>query len=792
MKKFLLLTALALFCSFPLHADKPLTTTPEQKAAREDARKVLSELKSLIAEAKKQNIDTRRFDAINYVAELGLQTRWLMPMQEDNRLAYCDWAKTAGREGIERLKGIMSGKYKQPAIPEWPDETKLAFKNGRIYNGEEPVVLFGFNGGESTKDYTYQRQLFRNVSAVGGSRFDFKSLPIWEAYQKYPETHRVFGKNFFCGHIISDIWSDMGSGECIICLESPITKKAIQQYWDMRMPTVANDKNIRVVGMGWEWIYVCMCDYTKAMFQDWLKNKHGKIETLNGIWGTNYKDFSEITTIPIKDPEKNDAKWFDYSSFNGYRFAEYMHWAKDEMKKQAPDKLFCTGSPFYYLVGQNGYSGCDGEYMNEVSTDIVLNESGPSTWTTDLLLAFSKGEKIIMDDEYHGDLAHAYAHFLHGDSYMSMWWWPSAPTMQIQSYYSSSLAHSYSIPLEDSYYALTIGMDIRRLSKYIADFPKAQLTAPIALLYSKSSLIQIPEKLRNSRETPYLLELKKCYNALLYQDSFSRFTTEKMIDNGEIKDAKVLVIPGAVNIPESTAKKISEFAENGGTVIVVPNSLMYDEYNRKKDYLKELADVEVFKVTLPKIVVGKAEADSRTKDDGFIQGAISDIELSNVKKVKVNWTNGILAGGKVSYEGLGVVQDIKTGKSAEVLATFEDGKPAIVVNRKGKGKVYYLATSLEKDSLWKFFDLVVKDEKIERLVTIVDKEGKRVNGIESRTLAKDGGYVTYIINLTDKDVTVKLDTKLAFKSVTDMLKEVPADASNISIKKNRTVFRKLE
>ncbi|MEI7905531.1 MAG: beta-galactosidase trimerization domain-containing protein, partial [Candidatus Firestonebacteria bacterium] len=282
-------------------------------------------------------------------------------------------------------------------------------------------------------------------------------------------------------------------------------------------------------------------------------------------------------------------------------------------------------------------------------------------------------------------------------------------------------------------------------------------------------------------------------NTLLYQDVFLKIITEKQIAEKITGGTKILVVPGAVNIPENVAKKIGEFAAEGGTVVIVPNSLMYDEYNRKKDYIKELAGVEILQMTLPRIKVGKEQADTRTRDDGFIQGAISDMELQNVSKTRISTPGKGLFGGETpSFDGLGVVQKIKAGKDAEILGSFEDGSPAIVLNKKGKGKVYYLATSLEKNSLWKFFDYLVKSEKLDRLIQIVDKNGKRINTVESRTIPYGGGYLTYIVNLSGGDIAVKLDTKLPMKKVTELISDETVNPADINVKKSRTVILKVE
>lgn len=454
--------------------------TPEQRAKKEESKKVLKELQSLIEEAKKKNIDTLRFEAIAMVGELGLDYRWLMLYQEDNRFAYCEWVNKNCKEASNKLKDIIAGKEKSKKAEDWPDYKKAVVKDGFFTVNNEPVIYYGMNGGSGkVEKYFFQKPIAAGCSAVGGSRYNYQDQPIGEAYKKYPDTHRVWGGGW-CGHIIKDAASIGGTGQCVICLESPNTRNAVSEYIRKEMPKLAKDPGVKIVNLGFEYYYICFCDYTKSMFQDWLKAKYSKIEALNSIWKTDFKDFSDVT-LPDKNhlnnPEPNDAKWYDFGTFNLYRFTEYLKWAKSEMKKIAPDKMYCAGAPFYYFSGMLGSSGIDTDALNEEVNDAILNESHASTVVIDLLWSLGDGKKIVIDPEYHGDIAHIYSQFLHGEGYMSMWWWPNSPSMDPPSFYASAIPWSNEIPLDDVMLSVNVGIDVRTLGKYITPFSKISITS---------------------------------------------------------------------------------------------------------------------------------------------------------------------------------------------------------------------------------------------------------------------------------------------------------------------------
>ena len=80
-------------------------------------------------------------------------------------------------------------------VPPHPDLAKLELKGAYYHEGDRPRILFSMqyhSKGPLVKWFCPEGYA-AGIPAVGASRFNFKRTPIWEAYQKYPETHRVFG-----------------------------------------------------------------------------------------------------------------------------------------------------------------------------------------------------------------------------------------------------------------------------------------------------------------------------------------------------------------------------------------------------------------------------------------------------------------------------------------------------------------------------------------------------------------------------------------------------------------------
>ena len=149
---------------------------------------------------------------------------------------------------------------------------------------------------------------------------------------------------------------------------------------------------------------------------------------------------------------------------------------------------------------------------------------------------------------------------------------------------------------------LRTGLDIRRLRQEILAFQQ-DIKAPVALLYSKASLLQVPAV--GGDKTPCLLELDRTYDALLHLGVPVDFITTKQVLQDKLTQYRVLIIPAATYEQADVVRKVLSFAEAGGRVVLVPNSWFFDQYNRKQDYLAAL-NIQVSSMKAPTIVAGQA------------------------------------------------------------------------------------------------------------------------------------------------------------------------------------------
>ena len=153
-----------------------------------------------------------------------------------------------------------------------------------LYNHSGPLLRWFANA-----ETDYGTEL-----VAGGTRQNVERQPIWQAYHKYPDTHRVGWPH--ADHIIRDAesWEILGP-PVSVCLESPHSREAvaemIQNYrakkhgqtsspsfriWDLNIPTSATANTPG--GCGRTGCSVSTRDISSA----------------NRIWGTRFDDFTAV------------------------------------------------------------------------------------------------------------------------------------------------------------------------------------------------------------------------------------------------------------------------------------------------------------------------------------------------------------------------------------------------------------------------------------------------------------------------------------------------------------------
>jgi beta-galactosidase GanA len=618
----------------------------------------------------------------------------------------------------------------------------------------EPMMILSLHSPsqELQRFFSTPLQHIESYSVGGGSRWTIDTSPVYKVWQDDPDSRRV-GWDGWCGHLVRDLSSMGGTKKenTVVCLESPRIQEAVREYIRANIPKFYQNPELLYNIMGYELMYICYCDRSRTAFHTWLEKKHGSIEHANRLWHTSYAGFKEVIPPPVKNsaplPGTNRAVWYEWARFNQDRFTDYLISVRDTIRRIDPSVPLAAGGSSSMLAGRTGTTGIDEErIVNEVD-DVIIHEGGGPTVGMDLQLALAESRKPLADPEMSiGAVEYLLPHFLHGKSVAQLYHWPAQPANEFYSNNRASLAHSWSFPLADVNEVLRVAIDVRRLNKEIAAF--VDTPAEVAILYSQTSTLQLPPEMLTWQATPYLAELHKTYEASQYLDAKVTFVTERQAMKGWLDRYKLLLIPGVRNIPAAVVEAIWNYASNGGHVLIVPESLLGDEYNQPQDYLARLGIsirgtrrpkpsgagrmVQGYDQSFSQDVVFADSAPEKLKDVGT--GSIGDLETGGVRQV--------LAG---------------TG-NARILFRYSDASPAVVSVPLGKGVVVYAACSLEGRSYSRLLDALFGEADLQRPLRLRAAVGGGTWKIEARFARAGSRRLLYVVNFNSEPMALRVDT----------------------------------
>jgi beta-galactosidase GanA len=760
----------------------PREAIPESEAVRQKrhtAREERGRLQDAIDAARTMGLETIYHEIPLVTAELGLAVRPLIPSFNDDRTKseMFDYVAASCRDARVQLEALISGATRlpdvddtqvgEPLVPPYPRLQGRPIRDG-FFRDEagEPLLALSLHSPSQklTRFFATPMQHIESYTAGGGSRWTVDDSPVYDAFKAHADAKRV-GWDGWCGHLIRDRWS-MGGGreEVVICLESPHIKQAIEQFVEREAPRWMKNPELLYNVMGYELQYICYCDRSQRMFREWLAKRHSTIGGLNSAWKTGYTTFAEISAPPARDsaplPGANRAAWFDWATFNQERFADHLAWVKAVIRKFDGATPITAGGSHSMLAGTNATSGIDEELMADRFNDLMLHEGGGSTLGVDLHWALAERRMPLADPEMSASASDLLPHFLHGKSIIQLFFWPAQPSAEYPRMNESSIAHARRWPLSQVAELLRVAVDIRRLNKEIA----ALAAAPreVAILYSRTSLVQTPGEWMRGTSTPYLDELRRTYEASLYLDAGTTFITERQLMGGHAQRYKAILVPAARHVPPEVARALLDYAKGGGHLVLTPESLLADQYLRPLDFFAQIG-VEIVKSTAG----GEGEAGSlepqhdQTRRRAVATAGVIDSEITT--RPGDEFGNEILR-----LKGRGIIQTLKLGEGSTVWARFPDGTPAIVKRAIGRGIVWYLATPLEPQSYARLLDRLLERAGVSRPVRVADASGKRIWQVEARALRRERDWLLYVVNHGGASVDVTLSLPAAARSLKDL------------------------
>lgn len=509
----------------------------------------------------------------------------------------------------------------------------------------------------------------------------------------------------------------------------------------------------------------CHCRYTEEEFRKWAKKEYETIEKLNEKWGTKFwtvefSSFDEITPPRCGMWDAGNPHIFlDWFRFKSVRLQEFLSWGRSILKKIDSE----------HKVGTNGFIGiCSrvpdhdvlASEMEWYGLDVYPRGNRASPMDLARMLDLWRGFVSGKDCEFHvtelqggQNVRWGYPGHVEGRD-IRLW------THQTIAHGAKTvLYHAWRTPLFGSetggfgILALNGGKSerleniegsIKEIDKISYVIDKCEASSKIAIAYLRSSEVETYEEQGAPRNISGqwmdvradiglmfgLLSITGAHKALWNYHNPVSFIFEKDIEAGKQLPYEAILMPNPYLLKDKAAKLLRKFVYDGGTLITEARYGLKDGNARlyETPMLESLLDVK------------------------YDHTEIIDSEL------KISAMNAKAAG----------FRDIIDAGKNNVIASFDDGNPAVIEKRIGKGKVIYAAFSL--------FLSILRDDNKELIALIrkhvLEPEFKITNSSDVEMSVLNGEKtVLYIINhsRSAQSPIIKLPRK--YKGAKDILSD---------------------
>lgn len=533
------------------------------------------------------------------IADLKLAKGRAADAREDNTFLYGLLSDALGQ---------LAGTKKPPSVGEAPGTSgnQVLLRDGVFKAGGRPTLLigpmghavlqkelswvprFGFNvvgadydaysslrmlSGPQDEDASAPERLKKSWVAVNeqGLALAFNPtlhyVPDW-ASEKYP----------------NEIGKNLGGHYFPFVITSENAKTLISRYYAALLPPLASAEGFRITWLMNEPTY----EYRKGReyaerYRTFLKKKYGSVQELNTRWDSEYGSFDQVEP----NPGTGTRHRYDAAVFHHQLVSGWFDWLYAEAKKN-DRRLVLSNKPQAYTVLEP-LRGIDHERQAELF-DVLGSDSErpPSndhyayTWRDPILLyAFQRSvapKKALAELEFHfaerPNLKPSYVYaalwhgFLNGLRLVNFWTWDPGQLDRSSTAPAGLQDAVWSQP-QAAWAISRAALDLRRLAPYVYRFAER---ASVQIYYGKPSVYLSPE----SRES-----VKTTFEAANVLGLPVGFVTDKMIREGKLQSDAVLIVPRATFVEKDVLELIRSYAQQGGALILIGNSLTTDEYQRK-------------------------------------------------------------------------------------------------------------------------------------------------------------------------------------------------------------------
>jgi len=557
------------------------------------------------------------------------------------------------------------------------------------------------------------------------------SMPAWLA-QKYPEAltvgyHGVRQKQ-------GNRQSNCPNNPDFRRLAANITRRLGERYKD--------NSNILLWHVSNEYYLPCFCSVCAEAFRKWLAERYGTLDNVNNnwnarFWGQWYTDWSQIDTPSANGNLCLTGLKLDYDRFQSDSMLACYRAEANILREITPQIPITTNmmGPYKPLNYQ--------EWAKEV--DIVSWDSYPRwddppskvAFNHALMRGLKEGQPWMLIEQTPSvqNWAHycslkapgvlrkeAFQAIAHGSETVMYFQWRRSRGA-VEKMHGAVVGHEGSGDTRVFREVSALGADLKSLGTQTLG---GIVQADVAIIFDWDNWWAVEHSSGPSRDLHYLDQVVAWYTAL----HNSGITADLVSPAADLTRYKMAIAPLLYLVRDTTAKKLSDWTQAGGTFVGTFFSGIVDEH--------DLVTMTGYPGPLRKLLglrVEEVDARPAAKPNSVV----FDPPLDNVP---VTADAGLLC-------------DLIYPEGAEVLARygtdFYAGTAAITRNTYGSGVAYYVGSALEKSALKSFAAYLSASADVSPVLPSTP------DGIEALVrVSPEGSRLLYVINHNADAVTVGL------------------------------------
>lgn len=515
------------------------------------------------------------------------------------------------------------------------------------------------------------------------------------------------------------------------CPSSPVYRSAATRLVEAVANRYAKHPALAMWHVGNEYgchVPACFCDVSAEAFRVWLRNRYANIARLNDAWGTDfwsqrYSSWEEILP-PRRTPTwPNPSQQLDFMRFSSDELLECYLAERTILKRLSPEIPVTTNfMSFFKPLDYWKWA----QHEDIVSNDSYPDPSDPTSgmraaMAGDLMRSLGQGRPWILMEQTTNRVNWRLVNAAKPPGVMRLWSYQAIgrgadgvmffqwrqSRAGAEKFHSAMVPHGPFARSPASQEVKQLGNELRGLGAVT----ETRMESGVAIVFDWESwwALELPSK--PSSLVTQMSQLESYYAPLFD----SNISVDFARPEGDLARYRLVLVPNLYLVSDEAANNLVDYVRAGGHLVMSFFSGIVDskEHIRLGGYPQPFIEMLGLRVLdwLP-----------------LLEGATAELRF----------TAGAKGSGAVWSEQI----DIET---AEIEATFADGRPAVTRNRHGEGEAMYLATRIDPASMTRVLSMACSRAGVQAIAEMPQ-------GIE--VVRRTGRGKSFIFLLNHRDVAV--------------------------------------